>query len=702
MFCNKCGKEIPDNSKFCTFCGNKLNEKTKKNVDKTNKEQDMEKENNEVKDKKIKRSSKKIITVVIMVIALMLIIPIVTIISNKKENHTLMYEKDETDIKETYLKNQFGLFKSSNIIDEQFNDKGDLTYCKYYQGDTLYEDKFEYEYDNEKLKQIFYKSNAGYKFTLNINYNDNNTIQSIDVNNDFLTYSFNAIYKYNYFDNYIYVEQKKSNSMTSNISNNEYYIYDKTIDGKEYRIVVYKSYDKKQNASPNYSIVQATNSSESNYVIYEKTDEEYKNSFLMLGIIPAQYWNIMHMYTSHIFLNSIGFLNFGPDIINCGKIILEEEKTSEFTYTANANTNSNSINKNESDKTDYIYTYDEQDRIIFKREIKNSKILSTISYRYQQEDYGYSAIQLLYYNNQDSALAAGIPKGYYGLETKYKFYKNDDGDIYKIEELDETKYYTFEEASKLYEDEYADIVANNNKDELDIAKIMLSSFNELNINGNIDDEFNIMNEDIQNNTTETETSMTYNQTNNYWDDNDDDYYSNNNVEKDSIPEISNIININQNNEDFGRLEIMVDEYDYVDEFTVIVNGNSTIQNGYNLYSYKYNLSPGNNSFNISVTDKYGKTTNKKYSINFEPSQPKVSITKQGNSYGFFDVPESTPDYNKLKNLDIKVTCNGKSGTITYNEYYNVSEQEEEGENAVVFTVTNKYGKTYTTSYTYTK
>lgn len=24
MFCNKCGKEIPDNSEFCNFCGNKI------------------------------------------------------------------------------------------------------------------------------------------------------------------------------------------------------------------------------------------------------------------------------------------------------------------------------------------------------------------------------------------------------------------------------------------------------------------------------------------------------------------------------------------------------------------------------------------------------------------------------------------------------------------------------------------------------
>lgn len=24
MFCNKCGKDIPDNSEFCNFCGNKL------------------------------------------------------------------------------------------------------------------------------------------------------------------------------------------------------------------------------------------------------------------------------------------------------------------------------------------------------------------------------------------------------------------------------------------------------------------------------------------------------------------------------------------------------------------------------------------------------------------------------------------------------------------------------------------------------
>ena len=27
MFCEKCGKEIKDNVKFCPFCGNKVSEK---------------------------------------------------------------------------------------------------------------------------------------------------------------------------------------------------------------------------------------------------------------------------------------------------------------------------------------------------------------------------------------------------------------------------------------------------------------------------------------------------------------------------------------------------------------------------------------------------------------------------------------------------------------------------------------------------
>ena len=76
------------------------------------------------------------------------------------------------------------------------------------------------------------------------------------------------------------------------------------------------------------------------------------------------------------------------------------------------------------------------------------------------------------------------------------------------------------------------------------------------------------------------------------------------------------------------------------------------------------LNHGDNSFDISVTNKYGKTTNKKHTIKFEPSTPSVSITQQGNSYGFFDVSEMTPEYNKLKNLTLSITCNGKKGTIT--------------------------------------
>lgn len=156
------------------------------------------------------------------------------------------------------------------------------------------------------------------------------------------------------------------------------------------------------------------------------------------------------------------------------------------------------------------------------------------------------------------------------------------------------------------------------------------------------------------------------------------------------------------NQDYGYITIDINDYDYDDEVTVSVNGNQATRVYRTCYSYDYNLTVGENSFDISVTNKYGKTTSKKHTIKFEPSVPKISIMQQGNSYGFLDEPTIVADYNKLKNLDIKVTCNGKSGTITYNEYYNVSEQEEEGENTVVFTVTNKYGKTYTTSYTYTK
>lgn len=156
------------------------------------------------------------------------------------------------------------------------------------------------------------------------------------------------------------------------------------------------------------------------------------------------------------------------------------------------------------------------------------------------------------------------------------------------------------------------------------------------------------------------------------------------------------------NQDGGYITIDINDYDYDDEVTVLVNGNQATRVYRTCYSYDYNLTVGENSFDISVTNKYGKTTNKKHTIKFEPSVPKISIMQQGNSYGFIDEPTIVADYNKLKNLDIKVTCNGKPGTITYNEYYNVSEQEEEGENTVVFTVTNKYGKTYTTNYTYTK
>ncbi len=35
MYCNNCGKEIPDNSKFCNFCGSKINKEEVTGFEKT-------------------------------------------------------------------------------------------------------------------------------------------------------------------------------------------------------------------------------------------------------------------------------------------------------------------------------------------------------------------------------------------------------------------------------------------------------------------------------------------------------------------------------------------------------------------------------------------------------------------------------------------------------------------------------------------
>ena len=68
MFCSKCGKEIKDEDKFCTYCGQKVEENTKK-------------------EKKPSSNRKKLMIIAIIVIAILIVTGIaIWIKSNEREN----------------------------------------------------------------------------------------------------------------------------------------------------------------------------------------------------------------------------------------------------------------------------------------------------------------------------------------------------------------------------------------------------------------------------------------------------------------------------------------------------------------------------------------------------------------------------------------------------------------------------------------
>lgn len=222
------------------------------------------------------------------------------------------------------------------------------------------------------------------------------------------------------------------------------------------------------------------------------------------------------------------------------------------------------------------------------------------------------------------------------------------------------------------------------------------NINDESKNNSLEETQNI-NEQQNNNSETYKDSIISENTNNYY--NYDSQYNtpNNTVEEYQKPVVS--ISGAVSNDDFGSISIEILRNDYDDELTVLVNNKKATRVDRKTYTFDYTLKPGNNIFDVSVTNKYGKTTNKKYPIEFEPYEPLVSLNRHDNNCGSLAVPDSIPKYNKLENLDLLITCNGKEGTIIGTQY---SVEDEEGENIVVLTATNKYGKTYTTSYTYTK
>ena len=226
MKCNKCNNEIPSDSKFCPICRNKIEKiEEKKKI----------KENVYEEKKTILISFKKAILGILGILIMILIILAVVFFKkiNNNINKPIAIKNDQNT--ELYERNQIGLFKGPNVLEEKYNNKGDLIYCKYKQGHEIKEDSYNYHYDSkERTTKITLN---GDESSFSINYNNENKISEINIGYELGTMK----YIFHYNDDLIIAEKYNTISMSSYSVNNKYnglvMISEKEIDGKTYILV---------------------------------------------------------------------------------------------------------------------------------------------------------------------------------------------------------------------------------------------------------------------------------------------------------------------------------------------------------------------------------------------------------------------------------------------------------------------------------
>lgn len=320
MNCKYCKKEIPDGSCFCPECGKKIkinyNDWLKKN--------------------------KKIVIIFLIIIILILGLRLYNEsqydngYSNDVKNATTDFGLNTCEL------NEYGFWVDSNILDEKYNQNGDLTYCKYTNGIDVYEENYDYRYDSDgKVKKIKYNGENDFKSELEIDYDDINRISKISVKTDYTGMIVKDYYNYTYNENYIKIDLEKETTIqgvkyTDDTLDRFYYVYDKNIDGKNYELVVYK-----ENGFTNKNLdvykqkVESTYSNKEKVIIFEKNDAGYKNSLMMLGILPAQYYKVPHYSTfAKLLIDGSGFGLFEPVNINSKKILLKLENEYSADYSS--------------------------------------------------------------------------------------------------------------------------------------------------------------------------------------------------------------------------------------------------------------------------------------------------------------------------------------------------------------------------------
>ena len=420
MHCTNCKKEVVEGSEFCPYCGTKLNNEVK-TLDKTTEEVEQ-------KIKQKKKIGKGLIIVIICCIVLITSAVYFTIIVDNDNSKKISSSAEDTSQQEkftTYELNEAGFYKTDSILEEKFNENGDLTYCKYKSLDKIVEENYSYIYDN-KGRVIQITLNNGYETTLNIDYLENDIIK-ITTNYEVAKYEFD----FNYIEGQNIIEVTQYSTANQTIGNiikgqrkyeGKFVITTKTINGKQYSLIT--------EINDNRQIERQ--------VIYENNNMSCNNSLSMLNVIPLQYFDVINSnkYTN-IITEYLGLSCISLPIINGGNEILDIDYT---------NNNSEVRGK---------YFYDNKGRVLYG---KNSN--SQMYYKYGAVENNYYWAETIMEANEEDYQGLGMQGRY--ITQRIKFYTNENNEIYKYEIYNGE--YLSEEKFTTLKEEYMEYINNNKID----------------------------------------------------------------------------------------------------------------------------------------------------------------------------------------------------------------------------------------------
>ena len=326
----------------------------------------------------------------------------------------------------TYSLNKVGLLKGENITNEEYNQNNDLISYKYLDNNNVEQEiKLNYEYDNlNRVTKI--STETGPYVTINY-IGEENKIASIDNYFPGLLMR----YSFGYYDNEYPKILKLSDFPNGNGSLNFsgcILFEEKELNGKKYILTV--------ETDENDKIISKK--------INLKEDMNSKKIFDILEIAPLEYWEGESVNTEgnlrSIILDNIIDLDFGK-IISHGKEVYSKEDEGE--------------GKN---------IYDNRNRILLIEQANGIKHF----YKYTEiNDNEYEYSNFLYTENEENWLITNwteeeIEK-YGGVEQKYRVYKDENGNVTKIETISDEEKIKKEDINKKLQ-EYQEYVDNNKVD----------------------------------------------------------------------------------------------------------------------------------------------------------------------------------------------------------------------------------------------